>query len=123
MENTIELPRPLCELQVQPLSAVPHTGVLAQRRRGAAAYGNASQRFQRLSSLKIIRAGDAAMLWEVGCEHSFARSIQKHRSPELDRTGTSISSHTTRNPKGLSSGDRSFLIALAEKRTFPAWAQ
>ena len=107
------------------LRFVPHTGVLAQRRRGAAAYGNASQRFQRLSSLKIIKAGDAAMLWEVSCEHSFTRSIQKHRSPELDvdRTGTSISSHTTRNPKGLSSGDRSFLIVLAEKRSFPAWAQ
>ena len=70
-------------------------GVLAQRRRGAAAYGNASKRVLRLSILKIIRAGDAAMLCKVGSGLRFIRSIQKASVPRAESHGkTSTFCHT-----------------------------
>ena len=45
------------------------------RRRGAAAHGNASQRFLEATELEELRAGVDMVLCKVGCMHSFSRSI------------------------------------------------
>ena len=71
------------------------------RRRGAAAYGDASWPFQRLSSLKVIRAGDAGTLSRVGSRPTSSRSYRNLQLTQAESHGSIVFSSHHPHSSGL----------------------